>query len=852
MGDAEVQRIVRLTLAGNSVRLVGGPWSGRSSTLEGVRRCYQQSGISYLLLRGIGDSLPLDALRLALSDTVHSPTEMLAPAAILLNRLVTLNPSLILVDDGDDLDKQSWTVVEAIHKTMRTPLVLSLRRRCGSGTDDGEPASIRRLWRSAAQLELRNLDGVGTRALIEERLGGAASASLVGRIYTKSAGIPGFVRAFVDAALEAGTIRHDGELYVDQPQIWSPQLDAICESYLASQPAELFDSLEMLSLLGTVRLNVARSRLGQSTIERLERAGLAALYISDRKAWISVCPPGIAEYYRRRPPSARTIRLREVANFRGTGADQAGPRHREPSETVAQRARELPFLSRRFAESFERAAVAEVPRARALTARELRLQLTSLPRLGVRVRDRTAEEVARGRPEEELHYRYLQSRRELASGSSVETCRHVLTQGLAAGFEYRDAVETLSYAIGMERDRIPVDYANYLTPRAARGGLNGEVARLVLCYGHLLTDRPRDALEMTRGDLAEGGTFAHEYRAAHGLALYATGRIRDAAAWAAREVERSIEELDRAALVRHSFVLVSALTLLGRHTEAAEAGQLTLTANLTAVPALFAPDRGAMLALAAAAVRAERGSEADVLLSRARQFSGLSEGLPFAQIDVVTAARLVTNGRRCEARDQYISAAASLAARGFGLAADTATLLALAAQFDRERALEFRDRAALVSSDLFQCYLDAWDAGSRRDADALAAAAYRMRAESAHEESIRLMLQAVAVHRSRGAAEKAKVLREELGRWRKLRTGDGEPTQSIFPPEQDLTAREQEVSQFVADGMTNVQIGDRMGISVRTVETHIRNVKRKIGVTLREDIASFGPGDSGAEGASAT
>ena len=45
-----------------------------------------------------------------------------------------------------------------------------------------------------------------------------------------------------------------------------------------------------------------------------------------------------------------------------------------------------------------------------------------------------------------------------------------------------------------------------------------------------------------------------------------------------------------------------------------------------------------------------------------------------------------------------------------------------------------------------------------------------------------------------------------------------------------LTARETELLRLLARGCTYVQIGDRLGVSVHTVESHVKNIYRKLNV----------------------
>lgn len=52
-----------------------------------------------------------------------------------------------------------------------------------------------------------------------------------------------------------------------------------------------------------------------------------------------------------------------------------------------------------------------------------------------------------------------------------------------------------------------------------------------------------------------------------------------------------------------------------------------------------------------------------------------------------------------------------------------------------------------------------------------------------------------------------------------------------------LTSRELEVARLVAQGMTNQQIADGLGISLRTVRTHIETIMDKLDVDNRVKVA---------------
>lgn len=59
------------------------------------------------------------------------------------------------------------------------------------------------------------------------------------------------------------------------------------------------------------------------------------------------------------------------------------------------------------------------------------------------------------------------------------------------------------------------------------------------------------------------------------------------------------------------------------------------------------------------------------------------------------------------------------------------------------------------------------------------------------------------------------------------------------PPAMLLTAREREVLRCIATGKSNKHIARDMNLSVRTVETHRLNIKRKLGIEGQADLIRF-------------
>lgn len=61
----------------------------------------------------------------------------------------------------------------------------------------------------------------------------------------------------------------------------------------------------------------------------------------------------------------------------------------------------------------------------------------------------------------------------------------------------------------------------------------------------------------------------------------------------------------------------------------------------------------------------------------------------------------------------------------------------------------------------------------------------------------------------------------------------------IAPSNVYLSAREQEIVQLIADGMTSKEIGDKLFISPRTVETHRTNIMEKLHIKNTAGIVRF-------------
>ena len=71
-----------------------------------------------------------------------------------------------------------------------------------------------------------------------------------------------------------------------------------------------------------------------------------------------------------------------------------------------------------------------------------------------------------------------------------------------------------------------------------------------------------------------------------------------------------------------------------------------------------------------------------------------------------------------------------------------------------------------------------------------------------------------------------------------IRFGE-EETGELEGPEKNLTAREREIIQLIAEGCANKEIADQLGISIKTVKNHRSNLMDKLDLHNTAEITQF-------------
>jgi DNA-binding NarL/FixJ family response regulator len=232
----------------------------------------------------------------------------------------------------------------------------------------------------------------------------------------------------------------------------------------------------------------------------------------------------------------------------------------------------------------------------------------------------------------------------------------------------------------------------------------------------------------------------------------------------------------------------------------------------------------AALLQAGDAARAER-----VLAPEGESVPALPGDWPVMALELLTRCRLAA-GRLADAR--------RAAARAAAVAAATPTPMATA--WSRRAAAE----VALAAGDAPGAVEHAWAAtaaadGARAPIEAAAARVVAGRGLAAAGDSDAAASEleaAAAAFEARGATRRRDAVEQELrrlGRAVHRRTRRGSEGAGLAA----LTGRELEVAELVVDRRTNPEIAAELFLSLKTVETHLRNIFRKLGVSSRVELA---------------
>ncbi|WP_125100757.1 LuxR family transcriptional regulator [Leucobacter chromiireducens] len=830
-----------------SLDIVGGRGSGRTAFLATLGDRLTEEGWSVTTIRGIASlkQHPLAALQLsnASGDTPsRGATGLQGAAAGLLSR-VSEKRTAIFVDDWDDLDESSWGVIESVRRSSGVPLVLSrLQGLQARHTPSGLPASTLEPTYviDMAPLRLEEMENA-----LQDHLGASIETGTMNLIYAKSGGSIGLAISLVDAVVREGhLIRGLGGSWTSSGELWSSGLRAVLETHLEGLPAEARDALEIIAMVGAADIETVKKLVSWETLELLEERALVAIVPSAPRTLVTVMPPLLVEYFRHEPSSARRTRLTELVLTRIGATDSAVALPGTPA-TPAPGPDSDALLA---------ALIWERARARQLIAgaewesnpnpgsavRYLNTLLYSHTNSGLALAMQVFAETDEtlGGEEELAEYLVQQAYWLAFAGHMADQALALLQDASARLGRFGRMMNAAEVVILAHLREIPDDYPERLEvtddlPCAVQLALY-EAQMLVLVSRCRFADAKRVYQEV---QLLDPQGTRHQPRVLLGHALLGEGAHEQALQLLRSGFEEARGYLDVEAFRAFGAALAACHIHSGNYRDM---DKLLDSVFVSTGPSLFPPGTQAAL-LAVASVTAARRGQASLVeryVADIEQYRLCDGPLPGQSLAWSVSQELILNGCPGEASDQLWAAGEALWARRATFAASLLLLVSLEIAPTDERIQALDEFLSQIPEALVRQAQGKYVVASyRHDPEALSRAARDL------EQLGRLGL-AVAGYQLAAKWFEESDCNARAEEMRELERGvregaDGNPLDSArFGSYRIvLSEREQEVANLAAQGRTNQEIANQLVISVRTVESHMRRIMRKLDLPNRRALA---------------
>lgn len=828
---AAAEEVAALLLEGLCVQLVGRHGSGRSRVAGRAGDLLGDAGVTMVHLpgvRGLRDR-PLAAAAVSGLGLVApgSPPASSVVADVLVRQLAARR-SVLVVDDADDLDAVTAGVVHAVRRRTDVPVLAVCRP-----TARHRPAGLLAAGAlPGLRVAVEPLRFAQVHALVHEMLAGPVDPVVVARIATRTCGLPGVVRAVVDEGRRGGSLRLDDDLWTAVGDLWSPRLAPTLEPLLHGLRDEERSALSVLAVAEVTPATRAVELASRAVLTTLEEVGLVRVRDGSPEPVLSVCPPILAEHVRRTAPSLERHHTDALLARHGV------PRQRPAVAGEVAAAHATGLAARRAADHWRAEATRRLgdweDSPGPTTAVPLLAALHDASAAPAEVED-VLDRTPRGRSDP----------RELALLAAWEGVFRALRlgqperarSGLVRASADAPALEPFLRAVQAHLDLVRGDPGLPAPLDDVRPGadpLNEHAVTAVRVERDLAAGRVAQACRRLEDLEPELPALRHHGDVCRGLALVLAGDVEAGVAWARARLTALQDGVEAGPMQSHWYVAALGLTLLGRFDELDECVNAALAS--THVLAIQRHYQAGLLSLAGI-VAGWQGRQG---YARTLAIQGSALGLergPFPGMLPGALLALARGGDQVDEADVLWRAAADAFAGGcVGLGA-MAAVASLEHRPDPVRAAAAAEAANGTDSPVVRAWTRYAVATAARDDGALA------------DASAALADAGTPVYAARASVTRALVLRERDDLAGACAQADaawtaagerGVDRRGMFDRlvrAVNLTARETEVAQLVSARLPNADVAQTLGLSTRTVETHLMNAHRKIGVDNRDDLA---------------
>lgn len=859
--STELGRAIEAVRAGSGFRgvvLVGDPGVGKTTLAGAIAEALGSEGLAARFVVGTdtGQKVPLGAFHhtLAVGDP-HEPAVMLAAA----HRALAREHDLVLViDDAHLLDPLSALLVQQLAAGETAPLIVTIR------SGEVVPDAVTALWKEQLLLrvDLHAFDRPQTQELVGAVLDGEVDSSVVDRLQDMAGGSPLILRGLIDTAREDGVlVRQGGRWRLHGRLRVGADVYQLVQTRLAGLAADEFEVLEIVSAAEVLDWDILRTLCDTAAIARTELRGVIQFVDDGSHTLIRPGHPMFGQVVRQRCGVARTRQLntmlaQSVSDFLRTHATQ----HHSIGADVRSRIQLARFMM--FSDAppdldlITDAAAGAVTMSNLILAEQLARfafdrggglpsAIVLADAISWQGRGQEAEAILATYDPDDADTSMTVRWGCLRAANLFFGCGHV-TAARAVLATVRERVASpvlLGFVTAME---VSLAFFSGDVPAAidlGRAALATAMVPMATVWAAMAT---AGALSLS-GRLDEVGPIAQQglhaaQNCESGPQRYTIGLAEVLAYTASGDLDAAEHACERYSAmtggVPQAEAIVNALAgrvnlARGRLPAACDALQTSLWTMSESLPAGWVMLVAAWLAQAEAARGNADGAAA--ALARAEEANGPQVAVFVPEVELARSWHYACLGQTTTARDHALRAAQTArfkemyavemcalhTAVRFGDRSQSARLRQLAAQLDSPLAAAI----AAHSSGLFDHNGDRLD-GAADKFDEIGAAAMAADA-SAH----------AAGEHARAGARVKELESTTRAHWLASRNGLRTPAVTSIEYPLPITDREREIATLVGEGLTNREIAERLGVSVRTIDGHLYRIFSKLSIEDRDQLA---------------
>ncbi|WP_125099288.1 helix-turn-helix transcriptional regulator [Leucobacter chromiireducens] len=600
----------------------------------------------------------------------------------------------------------------------------------------------------------------------------------------------------------------------------------------------------MIALVGVADVETVRKLISWETLELLEERAMVKLIPSASRQLVTVVPPLLVEFFRNQPLATRRIHLTELIVDRLGAASPVNlllAHHSGPERDVSEDDALFVRLLQERARTRRIVAHAEwLDNPKPSTAAHYVTALLQTPDTRDEIISVFEEtDPARGGEEGRAAFAALRAEWRAVVERDLDGALADLADAREGLGDWARVLDAVAVRLETLMRAVPEDFAARLEvtevlPEAVATELR-EAQLLVLITLGRFGDARRVFSALPERVKNHASSTANQL---HGYLLLGEGQYEEAMRWAHRGLDEAHGLLDADATLGHGALAALGLSIAGDY-PATETLLDTLFAIGEPSPLLVHTQLALLSVATVVAVRRGQLQVGERYFAEVEALDLLDGPLPPQTLAWPAAQLTAFNGQTQGAAAALSAEADRLWNRGARFTAALGNLTSL--EISDDTALLELTRARVSELDSAYLwphlrYLEARITGDPRllieSVDALMSTGRPGLAQRALEEAAELLREQGDAAAAEDADRTRQDLLEEVGAERMDST-------RFLAVAITLSDRELEIGQLVAEGLANKEIAARLVLSVRTVESHMRRIIRKTGLSNRAALAEY-------------